>query len=70
MTTHDTARPPDRDTLVRRATAFRSWRALVADMDRTGYFPTLRRHDQHQAELGRILEAEGRRVFWIGRAGR
>lgn len=59
--------PGDRDALVRRASAFPSYAALVSAMNGDGYFPTLRRNDPDQAELGRILEAEGRRVFWLPR---
>ena len=52
------------DALTRKATAFPSYAELTADMTRTGYFPTLSRHSKAQRELGRILEAEHRRVFW------
>jgi hypothetical protein len=61
----DTMATPELDTLTRKATAFASYAALTADMDRTGYFPTLRRSHREQAALGRVLESEGRRVFWV-----
>jgi len=56
--------PTDLDALTRSATAFPSYAELVADMTRTGYFPTLSRHSKAQRELGRVLESEHRRVFW------
>jgi len=57
----------DRDQATRNATAFRSWDALMTSVHRSGYVPTLRRYDLAQRQLGVLLEAEGVRVFWIGR---
>ncbi len=60
----------DRDQATRNATAFRSWDALMTSVQRDGYFPTLRRDDAFQLALGVLVEAEGIRVFWIGKGAR
>lgn len=51
------------ERLVRTHTAFVNWADMKGCMD-TGYVPTLRR-TASQGKFGRILEANGCRVFWI-----
>ena len=60
----------DRDNATRKATAFRSWDAFLNAVQGDGYFPTLNRETANQRRFGALVEAEGIRVYWTGRAVR
>jgi hypothetical protein len=55
-----------KDGATRAACAFRTWAELMQSVNVNGYDPTLNRLNAAQTQLGKLLEQEGARVFWVG----